>query len=176
MRKNLTFACLLCAAMLLPAIVRSPHDVQSSVSRPTAGAASATDRTPHEAPHSGEVRAMTIKELGNFSYDPNAANPIPPDVRRLDGSVVRLSGFMIPLDQSDRLTRFALVPSLFSCCYGQPPSLEHIISVECAPGKAVDYTSQCVAVEGNLKVGEIKDNGYVVSLFHLTCTSVSPGR
>ena len=117
---------------------------------------------------------MTIKELGNFSYNPDAGQLIPPDVRKLDGAVIRLSGFMIPLDESDRLTHFALVPSLFSCCYGQPPSLEHIVTVECANRKSVDYTPQRVAVEGELKVGEVKENGYVVSLFRLTCRSVSP--
>jgi hypothetical protein len=50
---------------------------------------------------------------------------LPEDVKALNGAKIRTHGFMIPLDQADNITEFALVPSLFACCFGQPPQVQH---------------------------------------------------
>jgi hypothetical protein len=34
---------------------------------------------------------------------------------------------MIPIDQAENITSFALVPSLFACCFGQPPQVQHTV-------------------------------------------------
>jgi len=129
-------------------------------------------RHPHAPPRPGEVRQMTIKLLGNFKFDP--ATGIPADVTRLNGMTVRLSGYMIPMDQSSQITRFVLVPGLWTCCYGQPPEVQHTIMVECAPGQSVTYVSKPVVVQGKLSVAETKEDGYVVNLFRVSCDSVQP--
>jgi hypothetical protein len=135
---------------------------------------SASTRQPHGPPLPGEVRRMTIKQLGNFKYDPaNGAN-LPADVSRLNGMTVRVTGYMIPMDQSSQITRFMLVPGLWTCCYGQPPEVQHTISVECPPGQSVNYISKPVVVEGKLSVGETKEDGYVVNLFRMSCDSLQP--
>ena len=103
----------------------------------------------------------------------NGAN-IPADVIRLNGLTVRLTGYMIPMDQSSQITRFVLVPGLWTCCYGQPPEVQHTITVECAAGESVSYFSKPVVVEGKLSVGETKEDGYVVSLFRISCNSLQP--
>jgi hypothetical protein len=131
-------------------------------------------RQPHAPPTPGEVRQIPIKLLGNFKYDPEHGGNIPADVRRLSGLTVRLTGFMIPMDQSDQVTRFTLVPGLFTCCYGQPPEIQHTVAVRCAPGKPVQYMSRPITVQGKLSVGETKEDGYLVSLFQMTCDSVQP--
>ncbi|HEX3358557.1 MAG TPA: DUF3299 domain-containing protein, partial [Tepidisphaeraceae bacterium] len=97
---------------------------------------------------------------------------IPPDVRQLTGSLIRLHGYMIPLDQTTNLTRFALVPSLFNCCFGQPPGLQHTVIVTLTPGFAVHYTSDPITTEGTLSVGELREDGYVVSLFQVTAQHI----
>ncbi len=108
----------------VPPAVADPGDAANTA------AAAGGARQPHAAPRPGEVRQLTIKQLGNFKYDPaNGAN-IPADVTRLNGMTVRLTGYMIPMDQSSQLTRFMLVPGLWTCCYGQPPEVQHTISVE----------------------------------------------
>jgi hypothetical protein len=81
---------------------------------------------------------------------------------------------MIPMDQAENITQFALVPSLFSCCFGQPPQIQHTIVVNCPKGKAVSYCPDEIFVEGDLKVDEKRDDGYVVSIFELTAKSVKP--
>jgi hypothetical protein len=134
----------------------------------------AEERKPHPAPAPGEVRELTIQQLGNFDYDQEKGGGIPADVRHLSGAKLRLRGYMIPMDQAENITQFALVPSLFACCFGQPPQIQHTVVVNCPKGKAVSYYPDELLVEGNLKVEEKKDDGYVISLFELDVTSVKP--
>jgi hypothetical protein len=124
-------------------------------------------RKPHTPPKAGEVVELTIQNLGNFSYDQERGGQVPDDVAKLTGSAVRLRGYMIPMDQAENITQFALVPSLFACCFGQPPQIQHTIVCNTPKGKAVGYTPDEILVEGKLKVEEKKDEGYVISLFEM---------
>ena len=133
------------------------------------------DRRPHPTPKAGEIMEMSIKELGNFEFDAETGStPIPPDVQSLNGSTIRLRGFMIPMDQAESISQFALVPSLFACCYGQPPQIQHTIVVNCPKGKAVSYYPDEIVVQGKLTVQEKKDDGFIVSLFEVEANSVKP--
>jgi hypothetical protein len=115
---------------------------------------------------------LTIKELGNFDYDQEKGGNIPADIKRLNGGTIRVRGFMIPMDQADNITKFALVPDLFACCFGQPPQIQHVIIANCPDGKAVGYSPDEIVVEGKLNVEEKKDDGYIVSIFEVAVTSV----
>ena len=132
------------------------------------------DRKPHPPLKDGQVLDTTIKELGNFDYDPDQNTPIPADVKALSGHTIRLHGFMIPMDQAENISKFALVPSLFNCCYGQPPQVQHTIVVNCPKGKAVSYYPDEIVVEGTLHVDVMKDDGFVVGIFSVDTTSVKP--
>ena len=131
-----------------------------------------TERTPHPAPVPGKVLELSIKDLGNFNYDPDQHAVIPDDVKRLEGAIVRLRGYMIPSEQIEHITQFALVPSLTSCCYGQPPQIQHTILCTCPKGKAVGFDPNEVIVQGTLHVEEKRDDGYVTSIFQVAATSV----
>lgn len=135
---------------------------------------SGDDRKPHKKPKDGETYSLLIQELGNFQYDQEKGGNIPKDVIALTGSAVKLTGFMIPLDQADKIKQFVLVSDLFSCCFGQPPQVQHSIIVSCPEGKAVSYYPEQITVEGKLKVEEKKDDGFIVSIFEVSCTSVKP--
>ena len=140
----------------------------------SAGGSLSAGRTPHPAPVPGKVQEMAIKDLGNFDYDADKGGNIPPDVTALSGSKIRLNGYMIPMDQAESITEFALVPSLFSCCFGQPPQIQHTIVVHVPKGKAVSYYPDQISVEGTLKVEEKKEDGFIVSIFEVDTTSVKP--
>ena len=129
-------------------------------------------RKPHPAPKPGAVYEVDIQTLGNFEYDQEKGGNVPDDVKGLAGSTVRLKGYMIPMDQAENITQFALVPSLFACCFGQPPQIQHTVVVNCPKGKAVGYTADEIVVEGTLKVQEKKDDGYIISLFEMEVLSV----
>ena len=132
------------------------------------------NRKPLVAPKSGEALELTIKELGNFDYDQEKGGNIPDDVKALAGSTVRVRGYMIPMDQAENITQFALVPDLFACCFGAPPQVQHTIVSHCPPGKAVGYFADEIIVEGKLKVDEKKDDGFIVSVFEVDIASVKP--
>lgn len=130
-------------------------------------------RRPHRPPTPGEVREMTIKRLGNFSY--RHEGRIPEDVKRLNGMRVRLRGYVIPVQQAAHATRFILVPTLGSCCFGQPPGLEHIVPVTCAPGNGIDPNPTIeFIVEGRLHVGEVEQDGNVIALYQVEDAQAKP--
>jgi hypothetical protein len=137
-------------------------------------ATSAEERKPHPAPKPGETRDVNVKELGNFEYDADKGGNIPADVTALSGMQIRVKGFMIPMDQADSVTSFALVPDLFACCFGQPPQVQHMIVATCPPGKSVTYYPDELVVEGTLKVQEKKEDGFIISLFEMQVSSVKP--
>ena len=126
----------------------------------------------HVAAADGGVLELPIKELGNFDFDAENGGNIPADVKRLEGCRFQTNGFMIPLDQAESISEFALVPSLFACCYGQPPQVQHTIVVHCPKGKAMSYFPDELVVEGTLHVQEQKDGGFIVSIFQIDAASV----
>jgi hypothetical protein len=126
----------------------------------------------HPAPLAGQTIEMPIKELGNFDYDASAGGNIPADVLGLDGCHFKTTGYMIPLDQAESISEFALVPSLFACCFGQPPQIQHTIVVHCPKSKAVSYFPDELIVEGTLHVKEVRDGGFIVSIYQMDASSV----
>src|SRR4051812_3277781 len=113
-------------AMTMVIWARLPADRQAtsagaSINSNVDVSTSADKRIPHPPPHPGEVRSLSIKQLGNFDYAPDGGT-IPSDVRALNGLTVRLQGYMIPQLQTESVSRFLLVPSLFNCCFGKPPT------------------------------------------------------
>jgi len=126
----------------------------------------------HPAQPPGTTLEIPIKELGNFDYDASAGGNIPADVSQLDGCHFKTTGYMIPLDQAESISEFALVPSLFACCFGQPPQIQHTIVVTCPKSKAVNYFPDELVVEGTLHVKEVKDGGFIVSIFQMDASSV----
>jgi hypothetical protein len=148
----------------------APTDTQAADKPKT----SPEQRKPHVRPKDGEALVVAVKDLGNFEYDAEKGGNLPEDVKKLSGVKIRTHGFMIPLDQADNITEFALVPSLFACCFGQPPQVQHTLVVHAPKGKAVSYFPDEIVVEGMLKVQEKKEDGLVVSVFEIDCLSVKP--
>jgi len=152
-----------------------PRDLQNFLSqKPTDAATTPEKRKPHVRPKEGQVYEVAIKDLGNFEYDAEKGGNLPEDVKGLNGAKIRTHGFMIPLDQADNITEFALVPSLFACCFGQPPQVQHTMVVHTPKGKAVGYFPDEIVIEGTLVVNEKKEDGMIVSVFEVNCNSVKP--
>jgi hypothetical protein len=144
-----------------------------ATSKPSVAVA-AEERKTHPAPKPGETRDVNVKELGNFEYDADKGGDIPEDVKALSGLKIRVKGFMIPMDQANMVTSFALVPDLFACCFGQPPQVQHMIVATTPPGKSVTYYPDELVVEGTLNVQEKKEDGFIISLFEMQVSSVKP--
>ena len=126
-------------------------------------------RTPHRKPAPGVIEEMTTKELGNFDYDSEKGGTIPADVTALDGTTLRLRGYMIPMDQVEKITMFALVDDLTS--RGAPP-VQQVVVVNMPKGQPTNYLPDLITVEGRLHVRVQKDQGDIISIFDLDATSV----
>jgi hypothetical protein len=133
-------------------------------------------RTPHPKPTAGRTYDVGLQKLGNFNYDAERGGNIPDDVKALTGATLKLRGYMIPIDQSDQVKQFVLVPSLFACCFGQPPALQHTVLVSCPPGKAVGYYAEELSVTGTLRVEERREDGFITSIFELQASSIRPAQ
>jgi hypothetical protein len=150
-------------------------DVPQTPIAPPAGPATGDNRKPLVKPAEGKtLEFASIKDLGNFDYDAEKGGNVPKYVMDLGGSKIKVRGFMIPLDQAENISQFALVPSLFACCFGQPPQIQHTVVVHCPAGKAVAYYPDEITVEGTLTVKEKREDGYIVSLFEMDAASVKP--
>lgn len=131
-------------------------------------------RVPHVRPADGQTYEVALQKLGNFAYDAERGGTIPDDVKKLDGITVKLHGYMIPYDRTDNIVKFALVPDLFACCFGQPPSLQHTALVTTPPGKSLSYFAEQIVVTGTLRVNPRQEDGFYTSLFDVAATSIRP--
>ncbi|GIW77625.1 MAG: hypothetical protein KatS3mg104_2688 [Phycisphaerae bacterium] len=139
---------------------------------PATNSTTRTSRTPHRKPPDGQVLELSLSDLGNFEFDETRDTSLPDDVIALSGSLFRTTGYMIPLDQVGKVTRFLLVNDLMSCCFGQVPKLQHVMYVNLPEGRWVEPTSERLQVEGTLTVGIRKEDGYVIGLFEMTPSSI----
>ena len=114
--------------------------------------------------------------LTSFEYpdlvelDAQEAPPeLPSDILELDGELIAIEGFMNPL-AFDRagVSQFALVNDPLNCCFGATPQLNHWIDVSLPEDERTAYYSlDPVAGYGRLEVGEVFEDGFVISLFRM---------
>ncbi len=97
---------------------------------------------------------------------------LPAAARRLDGRRVAVEGFMIPLDQAERITRFALVPKLNGGGWPPPPSVVQTLVVDVAVPQS--YDPDAIRVYGRLHVGVMTDDGFIVGVYRVDADRFEP--
>jgi hypothetical protein len=119
---------------------------------------------------------LDMKTAGEFAFDgeKGVLSDIPERLRRMDGQRVMVEGYIIPLDQAQRITEFALVPNLSLSDWSPPlPSLQQTLVCRTSQGKWIDYAPERVRVEGVFHVSVTKDeDGMILYLFSITSASV----
>jgi hypothetical protein len=126
-------------------------------------------------------------QLSNYDYelpdplDPPATpiqNVIPPAVKSLNGRMVSLEGFMLPIDLTpEGVSMFMLNASIDMCYFGAPVRFNEWVMVRMKPGKRAKFTHLATTVKGRFEVGEDVRNGRVVSLYRLEAdTAEAEGR
>jgi hypothetical protein len=114
---------------------------------------------------------LTFDTLKSWTYI-EGKTPIPDFIKKLDGRDVEMVGFMMPLSEVKDITEFLLVPSLWGCCYGQPPAVNHIVVVKMPKGQTTKVFNDVIRVRGRFSVGETKEGRYLVSLYVLTAERI----
>jgi hypothetical protein len=105
------------------------------------------------------------KRLGGFSYQQGA--PLPADITALGDREVGLPGFMLSLGETDQMSEFVLVESLWGCCFGSVPDVNQTVLVRLAAGQTERYTTGPILVTGTLRVGEERQGAFVTSLYRI---------
>ena len=114
---------------------------------------------------------LSFEDLKKWTYV-EGKTPIPDFIRAFDGKSVDMSGYMMPLDTYDNIRSFILMPSLFGCCYGQPPAVNHVVLVKMARGKRARYFEDAVRVRGRFHCGEEKKDIELLSLYRIDADEV----
>ncbi len=183
--RTLTLFALTCFTLCLAAACTGQPRTQRAAAAPGPSPASqpkplaarevstGSDRVPHTRPAPGQMVEMTLKELGNFEFDPNKDAEVPADVNLLEGAKVRLKGVMVPLTQGEKITQFALMePGSFES--HDPPGPQRFVICKTAADKAVEYTyDHVIVVEGTLHIHIQRDDNYTNRIFEMAVTSVT---
>lgn len=141
-----------------------------------------------EASKNGEFLTVGFDKLSSFKYevpedngkpDP-AADPdkqIPQTVKDMGGKRVALKGFMLPLKvESGLVTELLIMRDQSMCCYGAVPKINEWVSVKMTGKGVKPVMDQPVMFYGKLKVGAIRENGYLVGIYAMDGEKMdSPG-
>jgi hypothetical protein len=119
----------------------------------------------------GLDKILPFDELDSWPYE-DGLKGMPKRVKELDGKKVMMTGFMLPIDEVEKIKEFLLVQSLWSCCYGQPPDINGIVRVVMPKGKTTDYFFDPLKIVGTFKVEATMLDGYCVDIYQLHVESL----
>ena len=93
-------------------------------------------------------------------------SPAAPVVEALDGQMVKLPGYIVPLDMTDegRVIEFLLVPYFGACIHVPPPPSNQIVHATSELGVRVEALYEPFWIEGPMRVehasSELAEAGY----------------
>jgi len=143
-----------------PAEVRQePAPAAARPSRPTAD-------TPPKPPAADTPASSRPAALRDISFDDIkldmqkgdafSRDLLPSRVTSLEGTPIRIRGYILPSFQQTGLTQFVLVRDNMECCFGPGALLHDCVVVRMKPGKTASFSIRPVAVTGTFRVDELR--------------------
>lgn len=139
-----------------------------------AAAPVATNAAPQEV--NGYVQ-VGFDKLSSFHYImPDEASPtnqppadqFPVAIKSLNDKTIALRGFMLPLRVDQGLvTEMLLMKDQSMCCYGTSPKINEWVSIKMSDKGVKPVMDQPVTLFGKFKVGEMRENGYLVGIYQM---------
>ena len=94
-----------------------------------------------------------------------ADGQIPEPIKELNNRKISLRGFMLPLKvEGGLVTEMLIMKDQSMCCYGSTPRINEWVSVK-MKGGVKPLMDEPVTLMGTLKVGETRENGYLVGIY-----------
>ena len=115
-----------------------------------------------------EPQTLTFELLEKTVYSEKPPPIFPAELRKLEGKRVRLSGFMIPYDDPEKLFKLMLVKTPGGCFFCSPPSPTSVVFVRRpATDSPLSYTTEIIVFEGILHLwhSELKDDDETKGFF-----------
>ncbi len=147
----LAAACAGCGAPVPPVPGRPQADARPSAAERQV----APQARPAPAGGPREVTFDDVK-LDMEKGAPFTRDLLPKRVTALDGTRIRIRGYILPSFQQTGLTQFVLVRDNQECCFGPGAALHDCIVVRMQPGRAADFSIRPVAVAGTFRLDELK--------------------
>lgn len=92
----------------------------------------------------------------------------PPAIKSLNEKPIALRGFMLPLKIDQGLvTEMLIMKDQSMCCFGSTPKINEWVSVRMNEKGVKPVMDQPVTLFGKLKVGEMRENGYLVGIYEM---------
>lgn len=97
-----------------------------------------------------------------------ADDQIPASVKCFNLKKVSIKGFMLPLKvDNGKVTEFLILKDQSMCCYGATPKINEWVSVKLNGAGIKPIMDQPVSMLGTLHVGAMRENGYLVGIYHM---------
>ena len=121
-----------------------------------------------------KVPSLTWENLRGLEFQ---TGKVPADLKKHDGTIVRVPGYIIPLEDSDQaVSEFLLVPYPLACIHVPPPPPNQIVHVKMDKGRKIQFDFYApVWAQGRLKIQNTQ-NMYTDSSFFMTGLSIEPYR
>lgn len=129
-----------------------------------------------------EFTPVTFEKLASFTFEipdeqpgtntvssaSKSSDQIPATVKALDQKRVALKGFMLPLKvEGGLVTEMLIMRDQSMCCYGTVPKITEWVSIKMTDKGVKAIMDQPVTIFGKLRVGEIRENGYLVGIYQM---------
>ncbi len=159
-----------------------PLTIAEPVEAASAKKVAAEAVAPKAAETDGEFAVVGFDKLSTFKYEvpddvvtnaPAAVlkdpdQQIPAAVKAYNGKRVSLKGFMLPLKvEGGLVTELLIMRDQSMCCYGAVPKINEWVSVKMTSKGVKPVMDQAVTLSGTLKVGAIRENGYLVGIYQM---------
>ena len=112
-----------------------------------------------------EAVEVSIEMLTSIEY--RRGGELPEDILDLDGKTIEIEGYMA-IGTLEGIERFELVPEPCECGRSK---VQHFIDVTLTEGRTT-FKPGRFTVRGKFSVGEVEEDGFVVSLYRLEITSL----
>lgn len=134
----------------------APRPAPDSPAVAPAGPATVAPPTPADG--TATIRDITFDDikLDMQKGEPFTRDRLTPRVTDLERQRVRIRGYILPSFQQSGLTQFVLVRDNQECCFGPGAALHDCVVVRMQPGRTADFSIRPVAVEGRLRVEELR--------------------
>jgi hypothetical protein len=119
----------------------------------------------------GVDKIVPFEEISAWPYE-EGLKGMPEALNGLNGKSVMMTGFMLPIDEVENIREFLLVPSLWSCCYGQPPDINGTVRVVMKGDKRINYKFDPIKILGTFKIEATYEMGFCVDIFQIEADSV----
>lgn len=163
-----------------PSAIRG-EAIQPAAAPGTNAAVKAPSPAPNVPATAGGYESIGFEKLASYEYtapdtqvtnlppEGDVANKcIPDNIKKMDGKLVQVRGFMLPLKiDAGYVTEFLIMRNQSACCFGTAPKLTEIVDIKLT-GKGVDaIMDQPVTVKGRLHVGTVREDGYITCIYKM---------